>query len=134
MESKDLIQYLTDSGFNVFPDANFIPADITESQLPALFVFGTGGFASHDYLPFKNPTFQVIVKGKDYQGDYSQMSATESLANNLIQLLNNKSNYLIGNTEVIFSKAMQSNPIPLGLDDKSRPTFSTNFQFRIKEV
>ncbi|HHY74034.1 MAG TPA: hypothetical protein GX497_12610 [Bacillus bacterium] len=133
MESTDLIQYLSDSGFNVFPDANFIP-DLDESQLPALFVFSTGGFASHDYLPFKNPTFQVLVKGKSYYDDYGQMIMTEKIAKELIQFLDNKTNYTIGESYVTFSKAMQSNPVPLGLDEKGRPTFSTNFRFKIKEV
>jgi len=131
MQTRDLIDYLITQGFNVFPQPNFIPAEIKESQLPALFVFGTGGFSSHDYLPIDRPTFQVIVKGKSFKQDSISMSLAEQEAKRLIIFLDKKTNYAIGNFHIYLSRTNQSNPIPLGLDDKDRPIFSVNFTFRI---
>lgn len=133
MKTKDLIDYLTSQGFNVFPQPNFIPGDIKESQLPALFVFGTGGFSSHDYLPVERPTFQVIVKGQNFKQDPNSMTLTEQEAKRLINHLDKKTNYAIGSTHVYLSRSNQSHPIPLGVDDKDRPTFSINFTFRLTQ-
>lgn len=131
MRGKELIDYLTANGFSVYPDANFMP-DVEESQLPALFVFGTGGGESDDDLPIEHPTFQVIVKGKNYKSDFTQMDKTEQLAKSLIKFLDNKIRYEIGNNLVYYSKAMQNNPIPIGLDTFDRPVYSTNFRFKIQ--
>lgn len=132
MLANDLITYLTGSGFTVYPDPNFIPADLPEVKLPCLFVFGTGGYAPHDYVPTERPTFQVIVKGKSYKALPANMAAAEELAKQLVELLHRKANYLIGQTHIFSSKAMQ-HPIPLGLDDKDRPMYSLNFLFYTKE-
>ncbi|MGY6765688.1 minor capsid protein [Faecalibacterium prausnitzii] len=131
MTGKELIEYLTENGFNVFPDPNYMP-DVEESQLPALFVFGSGGSESDDDLPIEYPTFQIIVKGKNYRSDYTQMDKTEQLAKQLISFLDKKIGYEIGNNHVYVSKSMQSNPIPIGIDTMDRPVFSTNFRFKIQ--
>ncbi|KIO60237.1 hypothetical protein B4065_0163 [Caldibacillus thermoamylovorans] len=131
MTGKELIEYLTANGFNVFPDPNYMP-DVEESQLPALFVFGSGGSESDDDLPIEYPTFQIIVKGKNYRSDYTQMDKTEQLAKQLISFLDKKIGYEIGNNHVYVSKSMQSNPIPIGIDTMDRPVFSTNFRFKIQ--
>jgi Bacteriophage minor capsid protein len=131
MTGKELIDYLTDQKFNMFPDANFIP-DLEESQLPALFLFVTGGSEADPDLPIQYPTFQVIVKGKSYKSDLNQMYVTEELAKSLIKLLDKKIHYEIGSNYVYESRSMQSNPIPIGLDTYDRPTYSTNFRFKIQ--
>ena len=133
MLANDLITYLTSAGFTVYPDPNFLPADIPESKLPCLFVFGTGGFAPHEYVPTKRPTFQVIIKGKSYKTLPANMTETEALGNQLIKHLHRRANYQAGTAWVISSTASQPAPISLGLDDKDRPVFSTNFVFYVKE-
>jgi hypothetical protein len=133
MTGKELIDYLTAQQFNIYPDANFIP-DLEESQLPALFIFGSGGSESDSDLPIQYPTFQVIVKGKSYKADFGQMDATEQLAQKLIKLLDKKIHYEIGSNYVYESRAMQSNPIPIGLDTYDRPTYSTNFRFKLQPI
>lgn len=132
MLANELITYLVSTGFAVYPDPNFIPADLLETKFPCLFVFGTGGYAPHDYVPTERPTFQVIVKGKSYKTLPENMAGTEAIAKDLVKLLHRKSNYMIGQTHVFSSKAMQQ-PIYLGLDDKDRPMYSTNFLFYTKE-
>ncbi|MBU5214956.1 minor capsid protein [Heyndrickxia oleronia] len=132
MRAKELIDYLITEGFNVYPDANFMP-DVEESQLPALFVFGTGGGETDDDLPIEYPTFQIIVKGKNYKNDFTQMDKTEQLAVSLIKFLDKKIRYQIGNNLIYHSKAMQNNPIPIGIDIMDRPVFSTNFRFKLQE-
>jgi hypothetical protein len=133
MTGKEFIDYLIGEGFNVFPDANFMP-DLEESQLPALFVFGTGGSEADEDLPIQYPTFQVIIKGKNYKSDNTQMNSTEKLAKNLIYLLDKKTHYQIGKNLIYHSKAMQSNPIPIGIDIHDRPVFSTNFRFKLQPM
>ncbi|MBO1515053.1 minor capsid protein [Metabacillus bambusae] len=131
MRGKELIDYLTTEGFNVYPDANFMP-DVEESQLPALFVFGTGGSESDSDLPIEYPTFQIIIKGKSYKNDIQQMDLTEKLTKDLIKLLDDRGHYTVGSNFIYLSKSMQSNPIPIGLDIHDRPTFSTNFRFKLQ--
>lgn len=133
MLASDLIAYLTDAGFTVYPDPNYIPAELPETKLPCLFIFGTGGYAPHEYVPTEKPTFQVIVKGKSYKALPANMAATEVLAKRLIKHLHRRSNYTVGSVHVFSSTAIQSSPIPLGLDDKDRPMYSTNFMFYTKE-
>ncbi|WP_127580836.1 minor capsid protein [Paenibacillus koleovorans] len=133
MLASELISYLTASGFTVYPDPNFIPDNLPENKLPCLFVFGSGGFAPHDYVPTERPTYQIIIKGKSYKADSSNMASTEVLAMQLIHHLNRRPNYQVGATHVFSSRAIQSAPIPLGLDEKDRPVFSTNFQFYTRE-
>lgn len=134
MLSEELIDYLTLSGFTVYPDANFIPPDMPEAKYPCMFVHGSGGFAPHSYVPTDRPTYQIIVKGKSYKTLPANMATTEAYAKEVIQHLHRRVNYLIGGTHVFSSLAMQSNPIYLGLDVHDRPMYSTNFVFYVKEV
>lgn len=134
MLTSDLISYLADAGFSVYPDPNFIPAELPETKLPCLFVFGTGGYAPHEYVPTERPTFQVIVKGKSYKTSPANMAGAESLAKQLISHLHRRNNYNVGNSHVFSSTAIQSSPIPLGVDDKDRPMYSSNFMFYTKEA
>lgn len=133
MRAQEFINFLTDEGFNMFPDPNFMP-EVEESQLPALFVFGSGGSEPDNELPMEFPTFQVIVKGKSYKADSSQMDKTEQLAKKLINRMHQVNHRLIGSNLVYYIRSVQSNPIPIGLDTLDRPVFSTNFRLRIQPV
>lgn len=133
MRAQEFINFLTDEGFNVFPDPNFLP-DVEESQLPALFVFGSGGGEPDDELPMEFPTFQVILKGRSYKADSSQMDKTEQLAKQLINKMHQVNRRFIGENLVYYIRSVQSNPIPIGLDTLERPVFSTNFRLRIQPV
>lgn len=137
MQSKELIDYLALSGFSVYPDANFIPADADnklEAKYPLLFVMGSGGFAPHSYVPTERPTYQIVIKGKSYKTLPANMATTEAYAKELITHLHRRPNYLVGSAYVFSSLAVQSNPIPLGLDNLDRPMFSTNFVFHVREM
>ena len=132
MLASDLIEYLTDAGFTVYPDEGFIPPNLPDEKLPCLFVFGTGGYAPHDYIPRDTPTFQVIVKGKSYKDNPANKATAEAEAKRLIDHLHRRVNYTAGTAYVWSSRAVQSNPISLGLDEHDHPMFSTNFIFQIK--
>lgn len=132
MLSEDLISFLALSGFSVYPDEGFIPPDLPDSKLPALFVSGTGGYAPHDYIPRDNPTYQVIIKGKSYKVNPANKAAAEAEAKRLINFLHRRSNYTAGTAYVWSSRAVQSNPISLGLDEQDRPMYSTNFIFQTR--
>ncbi|WP_020615742.1 minor capsid protein [Paenibacillus daejeonensis] len=133
MLESDLIEYLTGIGLSVYPDPNFIPADLPESKFPCLFVFGTGGFEAHGYVPTERPTFQVVVKGKSYKTNPANMVGAASYAKQLIKHLHRRVNYAAGSSHVFSSTAVQPNPIHLGLDNDSRPMYSTNFIFYVRE-
>lgn len=132
MQATELIKYLEDAGYNVYPDPDFIPGTLPESECPCLFVFESGGEAPHAYVPTEKPTFQIIVKGKSYKANPTNMAATMDLAKGLVKHFHRRANYRIGETEVFSSLAMQQ-PIRLGLDEQDRPVYSTNFQFYVKE-
>jgi Bacteriophage minor capsid protein len=133
MKSKELISHIASLGYSVYPDANMMP-ELEESRGPTLFVMGTaGGEAEHD-IPIEYPSFQVIVKGKNHKADYTQMDSTESLAKQLINDLRTEKKIVLGNNLVYYIRANQSNPIPIGLDDQYRPTFSTNFSMKIQPI
>lgn len=134
MLATDLIAYLFAEGFTVYPDPNFIPANLPENKYPCLFVFGTGGFAPHQYVPTERPTFQVYVKGKSYKSDPFHMGSAEALAKSLIRHLHRRANFQIGSVQVFSCLASQSSPIYLGLDEGDRPLFSTNFTFYLREA
>lgn len=133
MLAIELIAYLTAAGYTVYPDANYIPADLPETKLPCLFVMDSGGHPPDKYVPTQRPTYQIIVKGKSYKALPSNMAATEALAKELGKLLHRKSNYMIGNTYV-FSSTETMAPIYLGLDARDQPMYSTNFEFYSKEA
>lgn len=133
MRAKEFIDFLTSEGFNVFPDPNFI-ADLDEIQLPALFVFGSGGSEPDNELPMEFPTFQVILKGKNYKSDFTQMDKTEQLGKSLIKRLQSIDHKVIGSNLVYFIQPMQSNPIPIGLDTFDRPVYSTNFRLKLQPI
>ncbi len=133
MRAKEFIDFLAAEGFNVYPDANYMP-DVKESALPALFVFGTGGSEPDNELPMEFPTFQVIAKGKSYKTDSTQMDKTEQLAKRLINKMHSVNHRMIGSNLVYYIRSMQSNPIPIGLDTHDRPVYSTNFRMRIQPV
>lgn len=132
MLAIELIAYLAAAGYTVYPDANYIPAELPETKLPCLFVMDSGGRPPHDYIPTERPSYQIIVKGKSYKTLPTNMAATEALAKQLGKLFHRKSNYMIGNTYV-FASTETMQPIPLGLDSKDHPMYSTNFEFYSKE-
>lgn len=133
MRAKELIDHLTALDFKVYPQANFMP-DLEESQLPALFVMGVAGSEADRDLPIEYPAFQIIVKGKNFQDDPSQMDKTELLSKELIDKLRTETQARIGDNLVYFVRARQSEPIPIGLDTKERPTFSTNFYMKVQPI
>lgn len=133
MLANELISFLTAAGYTVYPDANYIPADLPEAKLPCLFVQDSGGYAPGDYVPTERPTYQIIVKGKSYKAAPANMTATEAVAKGLVKRLHRQVNYEVGGTHVFSSLAAQP-PIYLGLDAMDRPMYSTNFIFYVKEA
>lgn len=133
MYISNLIEYLKSAGFSVFPDPNFMPDKISDHLLPACFVFGSGGYAPHAYVPTERPTFQIIVKGKSYKTNPTSMLEAEVAAKAVIKHFHRKVNYFIGNNRVFSSQAEQPNPIPLGQDEHDRPVYSVNLLFYLME-
>lgn len=133
MRTKELIDHLIAMNFRVFPQPNFMP-DLEESQLPALFVMGAAGSEADRDLPIEYPAFQIIVKGKNFQDNPGQMDKTEQLSKELINKLRTEKQIIIGGNLVYYIRARQSEPIPIGIDTKERPTFSTNFYMKVQPI
>jgi len=131
LKATELISYLTQLGFSVYPDPHHMP-EVPEAMLPCLFVFGSGGFGADVDLPIRFPSFQIVVKGKNAKIDPSQMGLTEDTASNLIGALDQRTNYVIGGNTIYYSRSQQSSPIPIGLDINDHPIFSTNFNFKLQ--
>lgn len=133
MRAKEFIEHLVSLGYSVFPDANIMP-ELELSRGPTLFVMSSASSPADRDIPIEFPSFQVIVKGENYKNDVSQMDKTEQLAKQLIYDLRTENSQVIGENLVYYIRANQSNPIPIGLDDQYRPTFSTNFSLKIQPI
>jgi hypothetical protein len=131
LKTKDLITFLTTSGFNVYPRSNY-KTDVDEAKLPAFFIFTNGGLQPHQEIEEDNPTFQAIIEGKSESSNISSMDDAETEGQRLIDFLHQKHNFVIGSRYVHYCVAQQTNPIPLGLNEKKRPRFSMNFRFNTR--
>lgn len=125
-EGTDLTYAQGSSSGNVF--RNRFPS-IAERSLA---VMGTGGLPEPTKSPIDRPTIQVLVRG-----DVDDLDSAEELAYWVIGELTCLDGVWLdqdGADEVwlIGCTAIQTDPIPLGLDDVTRCyEFSTNFQLII---
>ncbi|XKH51316.1 minor capsid protein [Chryseomicrobium palamuruense] len=132
MSTKELIEFLTSLGYSVYPTPNFVPDLDNEFLFPCLFIVSNGGGSTDVDLPIQYPSFQIIVKGKNALIDPLQFEKTENVGQNLINLLDQKENFRIGNNTVYYCRSQMSSPISIGMDLKNRPTYTLNFDFKLQ--
>ncbi|MED3670254.1 minor capsid protein [Bacillus sp. FSL M7-0417] len=82
----------------------------------------TGGFPPSQWTGKKQPSFQILVRGKA-AGD----AACEDKAYELYGALCNLREVTIGNDSVVIIRATNSEPLFIGYDDNDRPQYSLNF-------
>lgn len=90
----------------------------TSSQDDCAVVRLTGG--SQASKEITRPAFQVIVRSK-------HPSTAELKAWEIFDFLNQKSNFNVGSTRVIFCASSNSSPIFIGTDENDRHMYSVNF-------
>ena len=82
----------------------------------------TGGFPPSQWTGKKQPSFQILLRGK--AGDPAEV---ESRAYALHEALMNLKGVMIGEESVVIIRAMNSVPLYIGNDDNNRPIYSMNF-------
>lgn len=82
----------------------------------------TGGFPPSQWTGKKQPSFQVLVRGK--AGDPAEV---ETRAYAIHEALMNLRNVTVGDESVVIIRAMNSVPLFIGNDENNRPIYSMNF-------
>jgi hypothetical protein len=82
----------------------------------------TSGFPVSQWTGKKQPSFQIRVRGAS-----DNEAATEAKAYEIHAALTNLHNVTIGDDSVVIIRAMNSVPMPLGVDENERPIYSMNF-------
>lgn len=82
----------------------------------------TGGFPTDEWTGKKQPSFQILVRGK-----VNGQADAETKAYAIFGALTNLRDIMIGDDSVVVIRAMNSVPIFIGNDDNERPIYSLNF-------
>lgn len=82
----------------------------------------TGGFPPSEWTGKKQPSFQIIVRGKA-----NGQAEVESRAYAIHEALMNLREVMIGAESVVVIRAINSVPIYVGNDENNRPLYSMNF-------
>lgn len=82
----------------------------------------TGGFPTDEWTGKKQPSFQILVRGK-----VNGQADAETRAYAIHNALTNLRDVMIGADSVVVIRAMNSVPIFIGNDDNERPMYSMNF-------
>lgn len=132
MRTVELIEYLSSAGYSVYPIPNHVPDLTDESKFPCLFIISNGGGATDEYLPIKYPSYQIIVKGKNAIENPEEHTRTEDVAQSIIDLMDQRENFVIGFNTIYYCRSQNSSPLPIGIDLKQRPTYSLNLNFKLQ--
>lgn len=82
----------------------------------------TGGFPPSQWTGKKQPSFQVLVRGKS-----AGIAEAETRAYAIHESLLNLTNVTIGEDSVVVIRSLNSVPIFIGNDENNRPIYSMNF-------
>lgn len=93
-----------------------------EAQDDCAYIRFTGGFPPSQWTGKKQPSFQIILRGKA-RGD----AECEERAYRLYDSLTNLREVFIGDSSVVVIRASNSEPLFIGYDDNDRPQYSLNF-------
>ncbi|QHZ45912.1 minor capsid protein [Bacillus sp. NSP9.1] len=87
----------------------------------------TGGFPTSQWTGKKQPSFQILVRGRQ-AGEQD----CEDKANEIFDSLTNLKEVIIGESSVVIIRATTSVPLFIGYDDNERPQYSLNFDCVIR--
>jgi len=82
----------------------------------------TGGFPPSQWTGKKQPSFQILVRGKA-----NDVADAETRAYAIHEALMNLQGVTIGDDSVVIIRAMNSVPLYIGNDENNRPIYSMNF-------
>jgi hypothetical protein len=100
---------------NAFPVSTTAADDCSVVKL-------TGGFPPSQWTGKKQPSFQIIVRGKA-----NGQAEVESRAYAIHEALMNLREVMIGAESIVIIRAVSSVPIYVGNDENNRPLYSMNF-------
>jgi hypothetical protein len=98
---------------------NRFPNNVTDEVAMAKL---TGGFPTSEWTGKKQPSFQVMVRGK-VNGE----GTCEAKAYEIHEALTNMREVTIGTDSVVVIRSMNSVPLFIGYDENDRPIYSINF-------
>jgi hypothetical protein len=82
----------------------------------------TGGFPPSQWTGKKQPSFQILVRGKA-----NDVAEVETRAYAIHESLMNLREVTVGDEAIVIIRAMNSVPIYIGNDENDRPIYSMNF-------
>jgi hypothetical protein len=82
----------------------------------------TGGFPPSQWTGKKQPSFQILVRGKA-----KDLAEVESRAYAIHESLMNLQGVTVGDESIVIMRAMNSVPLYIGNDENNRPIYSMNF-------
>jgi hypothetical protein len=106
-------------GTNIF--ITYTP-DSANTPDACISVLDTGGSSPDEYLPTKNPTFQVFIRDVDYDTGKAKLDAVRAGLHRFF------SNYLVAGQTYFYYIFAISEGGHLGKDEAGRDLFSINFR------
>lgn len=100
---------------NAFPVSTAVADDCSVVKL-------TGGFPPSQWTGKKQPSFQILVRGKA-----TGQAEVEARAYAIHEALMNLREVMIGSESVVVIRAINSVPLFIGNDENNRPIYSMNF-------
>lgn len=94
----------------------------TEAVDECISVKLTGGFPTSQWTGKRQPSFQILVRGRKGGEEDCENKAYE-----LFNSLTNLKEVMIGEDSVVIIRASTSDPIFIGYDENDRPQYSLNF-------
>ena len=114
MHSIDLLNYISKN----IPFTYYINSFPATAPAECAVVRITGGSSPSSGIT--RPSFQVLIRA-------SHPSLAEAKAWEIYEFFNQRRNFDVGMTHVIFCNAAKSTPLYIGVDDNGRTIYSTNF-------
>lgn len=122
---NEVAEYLEEEGIATKGTDLFISrqSDTPDDQIV---VYNTGGLEPDRYIPTADPTFQILVRNKNYQTGQGKV---DSIVTALHQLANS---YLEESETYFYYVFLMNEPSHIGRDDKGRHEWSINFICKIR--
>ena len=114
----DIAQYLDDQEVGTLGTDLFI-SNVPDAADTVISVLDTGGMKPDNYLPTKDPTFQVFIRAATYE-------AGKTLLDSIRALLHRKFNETVGSTYIYYCEALSEGG-NIGRNARGLDEFSINF-------
>ena len=124
MFSNDLATHLFNEDIGLSSGVNLFEGRMPTTPITCVTILETGGIEPDKYVPFKSPTFQVLIRSTDYP-------TGKALLNNVRSAFHGLANQTVGNTFFQWVWAISEGG-HIGQDDAGNELFSINFQCRTR--